>query len=97
MEVLYPHCAGLDVHKDTVVACLRHMATGSVEREVRTFNTFALHTRNPPPPIDERSRSAQSIPWCCSGTNPQLCDGGGKVRNRRILPTAIDLGERLLT
>src|SRR5580698_4815902 len=39
MEVLYPHCAGLDVHKDTVVACVRHMATGSVEREVRTFKT----------------------------------------------------------
>jgi hypothetical protein len=33
MEVLYPHCAGLDVHKDTVVACVRHMANGSVERE----------------------------------------------------------------
>jgi transposase len=39
MEVLYPHCAGLDVHKDTVVACVRHMANGSVEREVRTFKT----------------------------------------------------------
>ena len=39
MEVLYAHCAGLDVHKDTVVACVRHMATGSVEREVRTFKT----------------------------------------------------------
>ena len=25
MEVLHPHCAGLDVHKDTVVACVRHM------------------------------------------------------------------------
>jgi hypothetical protein len=24
MEVLYPHCAGLDVHKETVVACMRH-------------------------------------------------------------------------
>ena len=23
MEVLYPRCAGLDVHKDTVVACVR--------------------------------------------------------------------------
>ena len=23
MEVLYPHCAGLDVHKATVVACAR--------------------------------------------------------------------------
>jgi transposase len=39
MEVLYPHCAGLDVHKDTVVACVRHMVNGSVEREVRTFKT----------------------------------------------------------
>jgi transposase len=24
MEVLYPHCAGLDVHKRTVVACIAH-------------------------------------------------------------------------
>ena len=40
MEVLYPHCAGLDVHKDTVVACVRHMANGSVRREVRTFKTM---------------------------------------------------------
>jgi transposase len=39
MEVLYPHCAGLDVHKDTVVACQRHMANGTVKREVRTFGT----------------------------------------------------------
>jgi transposase len=39
MEVLYPNCAGLDVHKDTVVACVRHMVNGSVEREVRTFKT----------------------------------------------------------
>jgi transposase len=39
MEVLYPHCAGLDVHKDTVVACVRHMANGAVRREVRTFKT----------------------------------------------------------
>ena len=39
MQVLYPHCAGLDVHKDTVVACVRHMANGSVKREVRTFKT----------------------------------------------------------
>jgi len=39
MEVLYPHCAGLDVHKETVVACQRHMANGTVKREVRTFRT----------------------------------------------------------
>jgi transposase len=39
MDVLYPHCAGLDVHKDTVVACVRHMMNGTVKREVRTFKT----------------------------------------------------------
>src|SRR3954454_215307 len=39
MEVLYPHCAGLDVHKDTVVACVRHMTSGTVKREGRTFKT----------------------------------------------------------
>jgi transposase len=40
MEVLYPHCAGLDVHKETVVACARHMVNGAVTREVRTFGTM---------------------------------------------------------
>src|SRR5215468_8149767 len=39
MEVLYPHCAGLDVHKETVVACVRHMVNGAVTRDVRTFGT----------------------------------------------------------
>ena len=39
MEVLHTHCAGLDVHKDTVVACARLMVDGKVTREVRTFKT----------------------------------------------------------
>ena len=39
MEVLYPRCAGLDVHKDTVVACLRLAAEGATRSEVRTFDT----------------------------------------------------------
>ncbi len=39
MEILYPHCAGLDVHKDTVVACARHMAEGKVRTQVKTFKT----------------------------------------------------------
>lgn len=39
MDILHPHCAGLDVHKETVVACLRRMVDGRVEREVRTFKT----------------------------------------------------------
>jgi transposase len=39
MEVLYPRCAGLDVHKATVVAAVRLVAGGEVAREVRTFAT----------------------------------------------------------
>jgi transposase len=40
MEVLYPRCAGLDVHKATVVACVRRLETsGQVTRAVRTFGT----------------------------------------------------------
>src|SRR3954468_2266106 len=39
MEVLYPRCAGLDVHKATVVAAVRLAAGGRVVREVRTFAT----------------------------------------------------------
>src|SRR4051794_26623111 len=38
MEVLYPRCAGLDVHKDTVVACVRCVSEPQ-RREVRTFGT----------------------------------------------------------
>jgi transposase len=38
MEVLYPRCAGLDVHKDTVVACVRCVSPPS-HHEVRTFET----------------------------------------------------------
>jgi transposase len=39
MEVLYPRCAGLDVHKTTVVAGVRLVTDGAVAREVRTFGT----------------------------------------------------------
>jgi transposase len=39
MEVLYSRCAGLDVHKATVVACVRVLTEGTAQREVRTFDT----------------------------------------------------------
>ncbi len=38
MQVLYTRCAGLDVHKDTVVACVR-MRLAAVPQEVRSFGT----------------------------------------------------------
>jgi transposase len=39
MEVLHPRCAGLDVHKDSVVAAVRLAETGTVHTEVRRFDT----------------------------------------------------------
>jgi hypothetical protein len=39
MEVLYPSCTGLDVHKDTVVACRRRVIGGEVMRKARAFKT----------------------------------------------------------
>ena len=40
MELLYPCCCGLDVHKQTVVACLiRPITTGVRTKETRTFAT----------------------------------------------------------
>lgn len=39
MEVLYPKCAGLDVHKDTVVACVRLASEQEVVRHVATYGT----------------------------------------------------------
>jgi RHS repeat-associated protein len=37
MEVLHAHCAGLNIHKETVVACVRNMSGGKMKTEVRTF------------------------------------------------------------
>jgi len=40
MDVTYPRCCGLDVHKKQVVACLRTSGAGQPERkEIRTFGT----------------------------------------------------------
>jgi transposase len=39
MEVLHPRCCGLDVHKATVVACVRLVIDGKAVKEARTFAT----------------------------------------------------------
>ena len=39
MDAIYPRCAGLDVHKQTVVACVRIARDGPPLQEVRTFDT----------------------------------------------------------
>jgi transposase len=41
MQVLYPCCCGLDIHKKFVVACvLSTQEDGTVQKEVRTFSTM---------------------------------------------------------
>jgi transposase len=41
MEILHRGCAGLDIHKKTVVACVRAVGPdGQVRRQVRTFGTM---------------------------------------------------------
>jgi transposase len=41
MQVLYPRCCGLDVHKKSVVACVLITASdGTVHRAIRTFATM---------------------------------------------------------
>lgn len=42
MDLLHQRCAGLDVHKDTVVAAVRVVQSGQVCHEVQTFST---HTK----------------------------------------------------
>ena len=43
MDVVVARCAGLDVHKDTVVACVRTPGPDGERRsEVRTFGTFTV-------------------------------------------------------
>jgi transposase len=43
MDSLVAHCAGLDVHKDNVVVCVRHQPVqGRAHCEVRTFSTLTV-------------------------------------------------------
>jgi len=46
MDVLYPRCAGLDVHKAMIVACVRIVAGGKTMRECRTFETSTIVMKN---------------------------------------------------
>jgi transposase len=40
MELLHAHCAGLDVHRDTVVACVRVASDGQITHQIETFSTM---------------------------------------------------------
>jgi len=44
MEMLHPRCAGLDVHRDTVVACVRMQAADGTSRPQHELHTFGTTT-----------------------------------------------------
>lgn len=47
MQVVYRHCAGLDVHKKTVVACaITPKSSGGWHKEIRTFSTMTKDLLN---------------------------------------------------
>lgn len=47
MQVVYENCAGLDVHKKTVVACvITPKSKGGWEKEIRTFSTMTKDLLN---------------------------------------------------
>ena len=65
MEVLYPRCCGLDVHKKTVVAC----AITPEGKEIHTFKTMTSDLLELADWIDAKKRR---IPAVSSVLNPQM-------------------------
>lgn len=41
MNILYPHCCGIDDHKNFVVACLSIREDGETRKEIRRFGTMS--------------------------------------------------------
>jgi hypothetical protein len=45
MDVMHERVAGLDVHKETIVACVRIVTDRKATRECRTFDTTTSVSR----------------------------------------------------
>ncbi|MGH7746662.1 MAG: hypothetical protein ACREQ5_18190, partial [Candidatus Dormibacteria bacterium] len=45
MDVVHARCAGLDVHKKTVVACVMVSSETGVQKETRTYRTMTRPLR----------------------------------------------------
>jgi hypothetical protein len=65
MKTLHKRCAGLDVHQETVVCCLRVVVAGKVHREVRQFPTTTRGLLEPGRHQDRRM------------THPSMVEGFG--------------------
>ena len=97
MEVLHRRCAGLDVHKKTVVACIRIAEGGKVQREVREFGTatralYALAEWLTECGCSHAAMESTGVYWkpvwhvlevSWAGLCPRLDEGAGKARSPR--------------
>jgi hypothetical protein len=85
MEVVYPRCAGLDVHKKMVVVCvLITRPNGSVQKEIRTFLRMTADLLA----LDEWRRSFQVEQVALESTGvytpaPMLQIGRGSIKRER--------------
>lgn len=70
MEVLYPRCAGCDVHKKTVVVTvLITDPTGTVQKQTRTFRTMTADLLA----LDEWLRSLEVVHVVIASTGVFCC------------------------
>ena len=97
MEVLHRRCAGLDVHKKTVVACIRIAEGGKVKREVREFGTatralYALAEWLTECGCSHAAMESTGVYWkpvwhvlevSWAGLCPRLDESAGKARSTR--------------
>ena len=87
MQVLYPRCCALDVHKETVVACLRLVMDGKGVKEVRTFETTTTSLMALSDWLAENTCTHVAM-----GSNRRLLEAGVAHLGGRRVP--IDFGQR---
>ena len=97
MDILYRCCAGLDVHKKTVVACVRRLdAAGQARQEIRTFGTMTCDLLALSDWLAEQGVDAQVVELSGSveiaprlGTADLICDlvsSGATLRANQLTP-----------
>ena len=76
MEIVHARCCGLDVHKNSVVACvLISQPDGLIKQQMRTFKTMTAD-------LLELADWLQSGGSCGPGERPGRTPGGRRYRTR---------------
>ena len=87
MDTLYPRCAGLDVHKETVVACVGVVDAGGPCR--RGSPDLRHHDRRPAGPgrLAGRPRASPTSPWNRPGSTGSRSSTSWKAASRSCWST----------